>query len=92
MILKRFYNIKDINEALINIAQGNGYNNYATPIQLRDAVEDAVTAKELLSNLQKLHFAGWNNLSIDRETKCYVRIKGESASGIKYLDAEFERW
>ncbi len=92
MILKRFYNINDINEALTNIAHGNGHNDYATPIQLKDAVEDSTTAKELLSNLQKLHFVGWNNLSIDRETKYYVRIKGESASGIKYLDAEFERF
>lgn len=63
--------------ALSNICHGNGFNGYATVMDLRDAVEDSKTAEQLLHNLRKLCLIGIeNNMTIDRNTSSYTRIKG----------------
>lgn len=93
MKFKKFYDVRGINEALSNIAHGNGYNTYATTVDLKDAVEDANSTQELLDNLNKLNLVGWYNLEVSRVTQSMVRIKGVDTLGnIRYLEAEFERW
>ena len=67
--------------ALSNICHGNGYNKFATVLDLKDAVEDSKDAKALLRNLSKLNLIGMNNMLIDRDVMTYTRIKGYDGMG-----------
>lgn len=72
--------------ALSNICHGNGYNRWASVMDLMDAVEDSDNAQQLLLNLSKLNFVGMSGLTIDRDSALYTRIKGSGALGdIRYL-------
>lgn len=73
--------------ALSNICHGNGIvKTYSSVMDLLDAVEDSKSPVELLQNLQKLKLVGIYNLSIDRDTTTYTRIKGSDTLGnVKYL-------
>ncbi len=88
------YNANDINliyangvaGALSNICHGDGYNNWATVIELRDAVEDSEDTNSLLHNLNLLNLIGMENMTLDRDTPAYTRIKGNDPLGnIHYL-------
>lgn len=77
--------------ALSNICHGNGYNKFSTVMDLRDAVEDSKTAVQLVNNLRNLCLIGMDNMTIDRNTSAYTRIKGIDRLGnIRYLKVEKE--
>ena len=80
-----YFNRRNTPCAVSNMACGTGY---ADPIDVYDAVEDSNTAQELLNNLKRLKLLAWYNLTIDRETDTYVRIKGVDTLGnVHYLKA-----
>lgn len=89
MKFERFFNSGNWNCAISNIAHGNAIvTAYSTPMDVYDAVEDAVDGIDLLRRLKKLKLVGWYNLHIDRETESYVRVKGTDVLGnVHYLKA-----
>lgn len=74
------YSIKGIPCALSNICHGNGINDYATVMDLYDAVEDSETAEDLVRNVNSLKLVA-GKFFIDRETAEYVRLKALTPLG-----------
>ena len=86
----RLVNVRGSRYALSNIACGNGVDNFATVVDLLDAIEDSYGGEEMLSKVSKLQLLGFYNIQLDRETNEYVRLKGNDSLGNKfYLIAEF---
>ena len=67
--------------ALSNICHGNGRNKYSTALDLADAAEDSKSPEQLLRNLNRLNLIGMDNMTIDRDTDTYTRIKGSDVLG-----------
>lgn len=74
------FTISGIPCALKNICHGNGINEYATVMDLYDAVEDSKTSDELVRNINRLKLVA-GVFSVDRETTEYVRLKALTPLG-----------
>jgi hypothetical protein len=63
--------------SISDICHGSGKptDKYTSVVQLFDTVEDSKDSKELIANIKKLCFVGFNNPVIDRETVEYVRLR-----------------
>lgn len=71
----RYMTATGIPEALSNLCLWRDTN----VMDIRDAVEEAATAAELVQNINALHIGV--RFKLDRETAEYVRLKGTDAFG-----------
>jgi hypothetical protein len=64
-------------------------SNKYTDMDILDAVEDAATAHDLVTSLNKMNL--YVKFKIDRITPEYVRLKGyDSFGNLRYFKAEFD--
>jgi len=64
-------------------------SNKYTDMDILDAVEDAATVRDLVTNLNKMDL--YVKFQIDRITREYVRLKGyDDLGNLRYFKAEFD--
>ena len=81
-----YFTANDIPLSLNNLV----YDNKSTVTDIKDVVEEATTAEELMSGLNSLSL--FEKFTIDRVTDTYARLKSRDAWGnTHYFKAEFDK-